>query len=145
MSDSFFKKENAKKKAKKKQEKALKRVDRKTNNNKGQSLESMYAYVDENGVITSTPPDKTNRKEVDLDGILLGARPIVREEAKPNTGVITFYSDKGYGFVTDDETKTNVFFHSNDLIMPVNLKDKVTYDIKTTPRGDNAVNLKIIQ
>lgn len=144
MSDSFFKKENAKKKAKKKQEKALKREDRKTNNNKGQSLESMYAYVDEYGNITSTPPDKSNREEINLDGILLGARPIEHVEEKPKTGVVTFFSDKGYGFITDDDSKDNVFFHSNDFLEPINLKDKVTYEIKTTPRGNNAINLKKI-
>ncbi len=143
MSDSFFKKENAKKKAKKKQEKELRREERKTNNNKGQSLESMFAYVDENGTITSTPPDKTNRKEINPEKILLGARP-VPTETKVRTGVVTFFSDKGYGFVTDDETKTNIFFHNNDLLTPVSLKDKVTYDIKKTPRGDNASNLKKI-
>lgn len=144
MSDSFFKKENAKKKAKKKQEKAQKRIERKTNNNKGQSLESMFAYVDEYGNITSTPPEKRNKTEIDLDGILLGARPVEPAEIKVNTGIVTFYSDKGYGFITDDETKENVFFHSNDLLTSVSLKDKVTYDIKTTPRGENAINLKKI-
>lgn len=75
MGDSFFKKENAKKKAKKKQDKTLRREERKTNNNKGQALESMFAYVDENGTLTSTPPDKKNKKEISLENILLGANP----------------------------------------------------------------------
>ena len=142
MSDSFSKKENAKKKAKKKQEKALKREDRKTNNNKDQSLENMFAYVDENGLLTTTPPDKRNKTDINLDSILLGARPLPVESIK--TGVVTFFSEKGYGFITDDETKTNLFFHSSDLLQPVKLKDKVNYEIKRTPRGDNAINLKKI-
>ncbi len=57
MPDSFTKKENIKKKAKKKKEKELKREDRKTNNNKGKSLEDMFVYVDEKGQLTSTPPE----------------------------------------------------------------------------------------
>ncbi len=56
MPDSFTKKENIKKKIKKKKDKELKREDRKTNNNKGKSLEDMFVYVDKNGQLTSTPP-----------------------------------------------------------------------------------------
>lgn len=144
MSDSFFKKENAKKKAKKKQDKILRREERQINNSKGQSLESMFAYVDENGNITTTPPDKSNKTEINPESILLGARPILEEEVTVKTGVITFFSEKGYGFLTDDQTKNNVFFHSNDLLTPVALKDKVTYDVKRTPRGDNAFDVKKI-
>lgn len=144
MGDSFFKKENAKKKAKKKQDKTQRREERKTNNNKGQALESMFAYVDENGTLTSSPPDKKNKKEISLENILLGAKPIINIEPTINKGVITFFSEKGYGFVTDDETKSNIFFHNNDVLQPVKLGDKVTFDKKKTPRGDNAINLKNI-
>jgi len=143
MGDSFFKKENAKKKAKKKQDKTLRREERKINNNKGQTLESMFAYVDENGILTSTPPDKKDKKDIGLENILLGARPIP-VESTINTGVITFFSEKGYGFVTDDRTKGNIFFHNNDVLQPVKLRDKVTFEKKKTPRGDNAINLKKI-
>ena len=90
MGDSFFKKENAKKKAKKKQEKSLRREERKTNNNKGQSLEEMFAYVDENGQLTSSPPDKKDKTEINPENILLGASPIP-DEPTINTGVITFF------------------------------------------------------
>lgn len=143
MGDSFFKKENAKKKAKKKQDKNLRREERKTNNNKGQSLESMFAYVDENGVLTSTPPEKKNKKEINPENILLGAKPVL-QESTASTGVITFFSEKGYGFITDDETNSNIFFHNSDVSQPVKLKDKVSFEKKKTPRGDNAINLKKI-
>ncbi|WP_394799678.1 hypothetical protein [Flavobacterium amniphilum] len=56
MADSFYKKENRKKKIEKKKQKSQKREDRKVNNNKGKGLESMIVYVDENGHLTSTPP-----------------------------------------------------------------------------------------
>lgn len=143
MSDSFSKKENIKKKAKKKQEKALRREERKSNNNKGQSLENMFAYVDENGVLTSTPPDSKKKNEINPENILLGARPIL-EESPVRTGVVTYYSEKGYGFVTDDDTKTNLFFHNSDVLQAVQMRDKVTFEKKKTPRGDNAINLKKI-
>lgn len=57
MADSFTKKEFIKKRAKKKKDKDHKKETRKTNNNKGKGLDSMIAYVDENGYITSTPPE----------------------------------------------------------------------------------------
>ncbi|MHA3789161.1 hypothetical protein ACX0HA_13205 [Flavobacterium hauense] len=57
MADSFQKKESIKKNALKKKLKAGKKLDRKTNNNKGKGFESMLAYVDANGRLTSTPPE----------------------------------------------------------------------------------------
>jgi hypothetical protein len=57
MGDSFFKKEQNKKRALVKKQKAQKRQDRKVNNNKGKGFESMLAYVDENGQLTTTPPE----------------------------------------------------------------------------------------
>lgn len=56
MADSFSKKEAIKKRTQKKKEKTKKKEDRKTHNNKGKGLDSMIAYVDENGFVTSTPP-----------------------------------------------------------------------------------------
>lgn len=57
MADSFFKKEKNKKKVLKKKFKDQKKEDRKVNNNKGKGFDSMIAYVDENGHLTSTPPE----------------------------------------------------------------------------------------
>ena len=56
MADSFSKKEQNKKRALKKKQKDAKKVDRKVNNNKGKSFESMLIYVDKNGNFTDTPP-----------------------------------------------------------------------------------------
>ena len=56
MADSFSKKEQIKKRALKKKVKGSKKEDRKVNNNKGKSFESMLVYVDRNGNFTDTPP-----------------------------------------------------------------------------------------
>ncbi|MFD2602957.1 hypothetical protein [Flavobacterium suzhouense] len=58
MADSFFKKENNKKKTLIKKQKAQKRQDRKISNNKGKGFESMMVYVDANGHFTDIPPEK---------------------------------------------------------------------------------------
>jgi hypothetical protein len=57
MAESFQKKEDIKKNLIKKKLKASKKQERKTNNNKGKGFESMIAYVDANGNLTSTPPE----------------------------------------------------------------------------------------
>lgn len=143
MSESFSKKEKAKQKAKKKQEKSQKMQERKSNNNKGKGLEEMMAYLDENGNLTSTPPGERVNKEIDLRDIQLGAAPKLEEESL-RTGVVSFFSDKGYGFITDEKTRENIFVHSNQLLQPVVERDKVTFEKENTPRGYRAINVKKI-
>lgn len=57
--ESFSKREKERKRLKQKQEKQEKLQQRKAEGNKSKSLEDMMAYIDENGNITSTPPDNT--------------------------------------------------------------------------------------
>ena len=71
--ETFSKKEREKKRLKKKKDKEEKKEERQANAKKGQSLEEMIAYVDENGNITSTPPDPRKKKVVNTEDIQLGA------------------------------------------------------------------------
>jgi hypothetical protein len=59
--ETFSKKEREKKRLSKRKEKEEKKAERKANSSKGKGLEGMLAYVDENGMISQTPPD-TKRK-----------------------------------------------------------------------------------
>ncbi|QSW88445.1 MULTISPECIES: hypothetical protein [Flavobacterium] len=63
MADSFFKKENNKKKAVLKKQKALRKLERKTNNLKGKGFQSMIIYVDEHGHFTSMASESRTVKE----------------------------------------------------------------------------------
>ena len=54
--ETFNKKDVRSRKEKKRKEKEAKRLARKENEKKG-SLDDMIAYVDENGMLTSEPPD----------------------------------------------------------------------------------------
>lgn len=142
MGESFSKKEKANKKAKEKRDKAEKMKERKANNNKGKSLEDMMAYIDEHGNISATPPTTREKREIALEDIQLGAAPIIAEETT-RKGSISFYNDaKGYGFIIDDKTRENIFFHANQLAQPVKEKDKVTFERERTPRGYSAINVK---
>ncbi|CAN5325535.1 cold shock domain-containing protein [soil metagenome] len=62
------------------------------------------------------------------------------------TGTIKFFNGtKGYGFIKDDETGSEIFLHVTGLIdQPVNTDDKVSYDVADGPKGPNAVNVKKI-
>lgn len=140
MADSFSKKENFKKKLQKQKDKALRREERKTNNDKGKETEFMY--VDAYGRLTSTPPEE--RVEVDLDNIQLGAAPIEAEETV-KTGIVTFLSEKGYGFITENKTNENIFFHSNNCAQPVKKGNKVSFEKERSPKGFSAVNIEIVK
>jgi hypothetical protein len=66
--DTYNKKEKEKKRLKKRLEKQKKREERKDNPG-ASGFDDMIAYVDENGMITDTPPDLTNKLEIDVDSI----------------------------------------------------------------------------
>ncbi len=54
---TFSKKERERNRVKKRKEKEEKKAERKANSNKGKGFEEMLAYVDDNGNLTTTPPD----------------------------------------------------------------------------------------
>ena len=62
--ESFNKREKEKQRQKEKREKKEKMEERKLNQGKGKSLDEMLAYVDEDGNISSTPPDPVKRKVI---------------------------------------------------------------------------------
>lgn len=63
-----------------------------------------------------------------------------------NTGVVKFFNvSKGFGFITDHETKTDIFFHFSNSLDRVVGGDNVSYDIETGARGLKAVNVKRIK
>lgn len=141
MADSFSKKENSKKKAKKMQDKVLRREDRKTNNNRGKSLDDMIVYVDINGNFTSVPPHLQNREE-SLAKTKRSAKNTSENEITAFTGTVTYLSEKGYGFITEDKTGENIFFHHGELSFVVKKHDKVSYKKENTLKGYRAIDIK---
>ena len=67
MAISFNKREKEKLKQQKRLEKQRRKEERKAEGSA--SFEDMIAYVDENGNITSTPPDMSKRQEIDVEDI----------------------------------------------------------------------------
>jgi cold shock CspA family protein len=146
--DTYSKKEKENKRIKKRKEKEEKREERKANNNKGKSFEDMIAYVDENGQLSSTPPDPSKKKIINLEDIQLGARK--QEDVEPmdavRKGAVTFYNeDKGYGFIKDERTQESFFFHVNGLLSKVKERDKVNFELERGQKGMNAVAVKLVE
>ena len=102
------------------------------------------AYVDENGNISSTPPDPIKRRMVKTDDILIWARN--REEGKQSfirTGRVTFFnSSKGFGFIKDDQSQESIFVHANSLNTPIKENDRVSFETQKGHKGPTAVNVK---
>ncbi len=144
MADSFSKKENFKKKQQKQKEKALRREERKENNDKGKALDEMFMYVDSNGQLTSVRPEQVEKEEIDINDIQLGAAPIEAEEVVKK-GIVTFMSEKGYGFITEDKTKENIFFHNNNCIDQIKKGNKVSFEKEKSPKGFSATEIRLVK
>jgi cold shock CspA family protein len=144
--ETFNKKEKEKKRLKKQQDKKEKAEERKNSSSKGASLEDMMAYVDENGNISSTPPDPAKKKKINVEDIQIGVAK--QEAAEPadliRKGVVTFFNEsKGYGFIKDTQTQESIFVHINGLTEPISENDKVTFEVEMGQKGLNAVKVKI--
>src|ERR1700712_278455 len=110
--ETFGKKEKQKNKAKQRQDKAEKMEERKANTKKGKSLDEMMAYIDENGNISSVPPDPGKRKIFKQEDMQISIpRYIPGQEADTiRTGVITFFNEsKGFGFIKDAQSQESIF------------------------------------
>lgn len=140
MADSFSKKENSKKKIKKKQEKTLRREERKSNNNKGKDFDDMIVYVDVNGNFTSVPPHLQNKAE-DLANKRNAEATSTLDLDTVYTGIVSYVSEKGYGFITEENTGESIFFHQGQLEQIINKHDKVNYKKELSPKGYRAIEI----
>ncbi|MES3017837.1 MAG: cold shock domain-containing protein [Bacteroidota bacterium] len=143
--ETFNKKEKEKKRLKKQKEKRERAEERKENVVKGKSLDEMMAYVDENGNITSTPPDPTKKKKIVTEDILIATPK--QEAIQPGDlirkGKVTFFNEsKGYGFIKDSESQESIFVHINELSEAVGENDKVTFELEAGQKGMTAVRVK---
>jgi cold shock CspA family protein len=142
--ETFNKKEKEKKRAKQRQEKAEKMEERKANAKKGKSLDEMMAYIDENGDISSTPPDPRKKKVFNPEDMQIGVPKYeATEEDAVRNGVVSFFNEaKGFGFIRDTQNGESVFIHINQLTERIGEGDKVSFETEKGPKGLNAVNVK---
>jgi len=110
------------------------------------SFDDMIAYVDENGMITSTPPDPSLKKVINLEDIEISI-----PKSDPNQiidpirkGSVTFFNNtKGFGFIRDLETQESVFVHVNNLLEDIKEGNLVNYEVEMGQKGPTAVQVKL--
>jgi cold shock CspA family protein len=144
---TWNKKDREQQRQKAKKEKEEKKQERKESAKKGKSLEEMMAYIDENGNISSTPPDPKKRKEINVEDIEIGVpkqKPVDPKDLI-RKGMVTFFNEsKGYGFIRDLENQQSVFVHVNSCLEAIQEQNKVSFEIEMGPKGANAVNVKLV-
>ncbi len=148
MAETWNKKERENKKRQNKKDKAERKQDRKENNNKGNDLDSMLMYVDENGNFSSTPPDPRKKLKVNVEDMVIGvAKQEDMEDEDPiRIGIVTFFNnDKGYGFIKDSITGESLFVHINAVKEPIKENNKVQFEVEMGAKGPTAVRVSIVK
>jgi cold shock CspA family protein len=145
---TFNKSEKEKKRLKKREEKHKKKLARKAaSKESGGGIQ--FAYVDYNGNLTDTPPDPSQKIEIEAEDIILGIPK--KEEGDEEkfdpvrNGKVSFYdSSKGFGFIIDSVTQEKHFTHVSGLIDEIVENDMVSFELEKGQRGMNAVRVKKI-
>lgn len=148
MAETWNKKEREKRKKQNKKDKAERKIERRESNKNNSDPESMYAYLDENGNLSSKPLDPRKKIVINVEDIEIGVpkQEPLNPEDLIRKGIVTFFNnDKGYGFIKDMETKESVFVHANSLTEPVKENNTVSFEVQMGPKGPNAVNVKLIK
>ena len=143
-SNSFNKREVEKNKQQKRKEKQQRKEEKK--NNPTSSFEDMIAYVDENGVITSTPPDQANKQEVELEDIAISIPKKEDVEDPILKGRVEYFNpDKGYGFIKNTGSVDKYFFHVSNAPASITEGNMVTFELERGQKGLNAVRIALAQ
>jgi len=148
MSETWNKKEREKKKQQNKKEKAERKQERQERAKDGNNLDSMLAYLDENGNLSSKPPDPRKKIVINAEDIEIGVpkQAPVNPEDLIRKGIVTFFNDaKGFGFIKDMETQESIFVHINALSEAIKENNKVSFEVEMGPKGANAVNVQLVK
>jgi cold shock CspA family protein len=145
--ETFGKKEVRKKNDKKRKDKEQKRAKKKVEGKKT-NFDDMIAYVDEFGMITSTPPDPDKKITVEVDSIELKITKNNPQSAPDfvRKGIVsTFNKSKGYGFIRDLSSNQSVFVHVNSLMESIKENDVVIFEIGKGAKGPAAMKVKLFK
>ena len=116
------KREREKIKQTKRLDKQRKREERQSSGSR--NFEEMLAYVDENGVLHTTPPEVGEREEIDASQI---------EVSVP----------RRYGFIRNSDNGEKYFFHITQAPAAIAEGNRVTFELERGTRGMNAVRVAI--
>jgi cold shock CspA family protein len=144
-SGTFNKRENEKKRIQQRKDKEQRKEERKASK-ESKSFEDMLAYVDENGNLTSTPPDPSRKRVIDEAEIDLTSRNKGGSAAPfQRQGFVKYFDTaKGYGFIRDSQSSEEIFFHHKSANFAIAQNDQVTFETEMGPKGLNAVRISKI-
>ena len=65
-------------------------------------------------------------------------------------GTVKTVTDRGFGFISVEGSDKDVFFHEKSLegelaVRKLKVGDVITFDEEVTPKGKNAVNIKLAE
>jgi cold shock CspA family protein len=143
--ETFNKKEVRKKKEKKRKEKEERKQAKKEQGKS--SLDDMIAYVDAHGNITDTPPEENDVEEINAEDIEVSPQKLTEAEKADalHQGRLKFFNEsKGFGFITDQDTRESIFVHINDMIDDIREGDKVEFEREKGQKGPVAVKVRKI-
>lgn len=144
---TYNKREKEKQKQKKREEKQKKKEARRAEAKEGDGG-IPFAYVDQFGNLTDTPPDPSEKIKIDAEDIVLGIpQKEESDEDKFNpirTGKVAYFDhSKGFGFIMDSETQEKHFVHVSGLNDEIAENDKVTFELEKGQKGMNAVRVNL--
>ena len=127
----------------KKLEKQKRKEERKANAGNG-SFEDMIAYVDENGLITDTPPDMNNKQEINIEDIAVSTLKKEETEETVLRGRVEYFNeDRGFGFIKDVNSTEKYFFYITSVQNPIVEGNMVTFELERGRKGMNAVRIAL--
>ena len=60
-------------------------------------------------------------------------------------GTVKFFNaEKGFGFISQSNDRSDIFVHSTGLIDEIRENDQVQFDTEEGRKGLNAINVKVI-
>jgi CspA family cold shock protein len=60
-------------------------------------------------------------------------------------GTVKFFNNqKGFGFISQNDNRNEIFVHVTGLIDEIRENDQVEYDVQEGKKGLNAINVKVI-
>ena len=141
MADSYSKKEREKKRRKKKQDKAEKKKQRKLEG----KTSAEFMYVDENGNLSTTPPDPAKKKKFNAEDIDISVPSSgLSLSSLEHKGYVKFYDkEKRFGFINETGGKKDYFFHEDNVLDKVQDQDKVIFEVEKGPKGPVAVSVRL--
>ena len=60
-------------------------------------------------------------------------------------GTVKFFNrTKGFGFISPEDSREDVYVHESGLIDEIRENDRVSFDLEKGKKGMNAVNVKVV-